>query len=162
MARKKKDNTIDEKALNSKAFSGIALTDFENPSGLVTQSELYQNRMALAKLKKMEESAEEKALNNKKAAIEIDKVSGAICYKKVAEDEFSKAISGIMNRLRGGANTLSQAAGLTTWQADVVTNWFNDILQDIADIDIDLSTTAQTDAALYHFGGARDAEKGLS
>lgn len=110
----------------------------------------YALRMQLAQLKTAEENAERLKLDNDKKRIDIDRTTSNLCYIDTATQEFNKALSAIAVTLKGFDQILAQKLDLDGPQTEVVTDAVNELLAQLADIEICLSTTNEIDAQIAH------------
>lgn len=115
---------------------------------LVETSVEYKNRMAEEKLRKL-------VLNNDHAEFDLEKKKDSICYKAVAISEFEKAVSSIYAQIKNADEQLQSLLQLNPQQADLLHNYMENILEDLSNIDINLSDTTEFDADNYFAGRAR-------
>ena len=115
---------------------------------LVETSVEYKNRMAEEKLRKL-------VLNNDHAEFDLEKKKDSICYKAVAISEFEKAVSSIYAQIKNADEQLQALLQLNPQQADLLHNYMENILEDLSNIDINLSDTTEFDADNYFAGRAR-------
>ena len=115
---------------------------------LVETSVEYKNRMAEEKLRKL-------VLNNDHAEFDLEKKKDSICYKAVAISEFEKAVSSIYAQIKNCDEQLQALLQLSPQQADLLHNYMENILEDLSNIDINLSDTTEFDADNYFAGRAR-------
>ena len=115
---------------------------------LVETSVEYKNRMAEEKLRKL-------VLNNDHAEFDLEKKKDSICYKAIAISEFEKAVSSIYAQIKNADEQLQSLLQLNPQQADLLHNYMENILEDLSNIDINLSDTTEFDADNYFAGRAR-------
>lgn len=115
---------------------------------LVETSVEYRNKMAEEKLRKL-------VLNNDHAEFDLEKKKDSICYKAVAISEFEKAVSSIYAQIKNADEQLQSLLQLNPQQADLLHNYMENILEDLSNIDINLSDTTEFDADNYFAGRAR-------
>lgn len=111
----------------------------------------YRNKMAEEKLRKLH-------LANEHQAFDLDKKKDTICYRNVAIAEFEKAISSIYAQIKNADEQLTSLLRLNQQQADILHDYMENILNDLSNIDIDLSTTTEFDAEHYFDGRARRSQ----
>lgn len=126
----------------------------ERTAPKATLPEDYTVRMQLAKLRECEENAERLYLQNIKQRLDNTKCSGNLCYMQVALDEMNEALTHIAEIIKEGAERLSQDMQATAEQSDVLDRFFNDLLSQLSEVEIKLSTTTEVDAQLDHAGRA--------
>ena len=115
---------------------------------LVETSVEYRNKIAEEKLRKL-------VLNNDHAEFDLEKKKDSICYKAVAISEFEKAVSSIYAQIKNADEQLQSLLQLNPQQADLLHNYMENILEDLSNIDINLSDTTEFDADNYFAGRAR-------
>lgn len=108
----------------------------------------YRNRMAEEKLRKIK-------LQNDHQSFDLNKKQETICYRAVAISEFEKAVGSIYAQIRNADEQLTALLRLNQQQADILHNYMENILEDLSNIDIELSTTSEFDAENYFAGKAR-------
>lgn len=126
----------------------------ENKPPKATLPEDYAVRMQLAKLRECEENAERLYLQNVKQRMDNTKSGGNLCYMQVALDEMNEALTHIAEIIKEGAERLSQDLQATAEQSDILESFFNDLLSQLSQVEINLSTTTEVDAQLDHAGRA--------
>ena len=117
-------------------------------NALVETTVEYRNKMAEEKLRKL-------VLNNDHQAFDLEKKKDSICYKAVAISEFEKAVSSIYAQIKNCDEQLQALLQLNPQQADLLHNYMENILEDLSNIDINLSDTTEFDADNYFAGKAR-------
>lgn len=118
---------------------------------LVETTVEYKNKMAEEKLRKL-------VLNNDHQAFDLEKKKDSICYKAVAMGEFEKAISSVYAQIKNCEEQLQSLLQLNTQQADLLHTYMENILEDLSNIDIELSDTTTFDADNYFAGKAKRAQ----
>ena len=118
---------------------------------LVETTVEYKNKMAEEKLRKL-------VLNNDHAEFDLEKKQESICYKAVAMSEFEKAISSVYAQIKNCDEQLQALLQLNPQQADLLHNYMENILEDLSNIEINLSTTTDFDAEQYFAGKARRSQ----
>lgn len=108
----------------------------------------YRNKMAEEKYRKLK-------LNNDNVEIDLFKKQESICYKAVAISEFEKAISSIYAQIKNADEQLQSLLQLNPQQADLLHNYMENIIEDLSNIDIELSDTTTFDADNYFAGRAK-------
>lgn len=115
---------------------------------LVETTVEYKNKMAEEKLRKL-------VLNNDHQAFDLEKKKDSICYRAVAISEFEKAVGSIYAQIKNCDEQLQALLQLNPQQADLLHNYMENILEDLSNIEINLSTTTDFDADNYFAGKAR-------
>lgn len=115
---------------------------------LIETSIEYRNRMAEEKLKKL-------TLANSHQEFDLEKKKDSICYKAVAMSEFEKAVGAIYAQIKNADEQLQALLQLNTQQADLLHDYMENILEDLSNIEINLSDTTEFDAENYYAGKAR-------
>lgn len=115
---------------------------------LVETTVEYKNKMAEEKLRKL-------VLNNDHQAFDLEKKQESICYRAVAMSEFEKAVGSIYAQIKNCDEQLQSLLQLNPQQADLLHNYMENILEDLSNIEINLSTTTDFDADNYFAGKAR-------
>lgn len=118
---------------------------------LVETTVEYKNKMAEEKLRKL-------VLNNDHQEFDLEKKKDSICYKAVAMGEFEKAISSVYAQIKNCEEQLQSLLQLNTQQADLLHTYMENILEDLGNIDIELSDTTTFDADNYFAGKAKRAQ----
>lgn len=108
----------------------------------------YRNKMAEEKLRRIQ-------LQNDHQAFDLDKKKDTICYRAVAVAEFEKAVSSIYAQIKNADEQLTTLLRLNQPQADILHEYMENILEDLSNINIELSTTTEFDAEHYYDGKAR-------
>lgn len=145
MAKKISENT-------TKISEKTTKTSKINDDSLVEVTLTYKNAMAREKLRKLQ-------LQNDHQAFDLEKKRETICYRAVAISEFEKAVSSIYAQIKNADEQLSALLRLEPAQAEVLHDYMENILTELSNIDIELSTTSQFDAETYYDGRARKAQK---
>ena len=117
-------------------------------NALVETTIEYKNKMAEEKLRKL-------VLNNDHAAFDLEKKKDSICYRAVAMSEFEKAVGSIYAQIKNADEQLQSLLQLNQQQADLLHNYMENILEDLSNIEINLSTTTDFDADNYFAGRAK-------
>lgn len=115
---------------------------------LVETTVEYKNKMAEEKLRKL-------VLNNDHAEFDLERKQDSVCYKAVAISEFEKAVSSIYAQIKNADEQLQALLQLNPQQADLLHNYMENILEDLSNIDIELSDTTTFDADNYFAGRAK-------
>ena len=108
----------------------------------------YKNAMAKEKLRKL-------VLANDHQAFDLERKQASICYKAVAMGEFEKAISSVYAQIKNADEQLQALLQLNPQQADLLHDYMENILEDLSNIDIELSDTTTFDADNYFAGKAK-------
>lgn len=108
----------------------------------------YKNAMAKEKLRKL-------VLANDHQAFDLEKKQASVCYKSVAMSEFEKAISSVYSQIKNADEQLQALLQLTPQQAELLHDYMENILENLSNIDIELSDTTAFDAENYYAGKAR-------
>ena len=108
----------------------------------------YRNAMATEKLRRLR-------LNNDHQSVDLSKKTGEICYISVAMNEFQNAISSVYCEIKNADERLCDLLKLDMNQSELLHDFMQGILNNLADIDINLSTTTEYDADNYYAGSAR-------
>lgn len=111
----------------------------------------YRNEMAVEKLRRLK-------LNNDHQQVDLNKKTGEICYIAVALQEFQGAISSVYSQIKNADERLCDLLKLDIKQSELLHDFMNDILDNLADIDVNLSNTDVFDAANIKSGTARKNE----
>lgn len=120
-------------------------------TSLVETTIEYKNSMAKEKLRKL-------VLSNDHQAFDLEKKRESICYRAVAMSEFEKAVGSIYAQIKNADEQLQALLQLTSQQADLLHDYMENILEDLANIEINLSTTTDFDAENYFAGKARRSQ----
>lgn len=118
---------------------------------LVETTVEYKNKMAEEKLRKL-------VLNNDHQAFDLEKKQESICYRAVAMSEFEKAVGSIYAQIKNADEQLTALLHLNQQQTDILHNYMENILEDLSNIEINLSTTTDFDADNYFAGKARRSQ----
>lgn len=145
MAKKISENTTKISEKTTKTLK-------KDDDSLVEVTLTYKNAMAREKLRKLQ-------LQNDHQAFDLEKKRETICYRAVAISEFEKAVSSIYAQIKNADEQLSALLRLEPAQAEVLHDYMENILTELSNIDIELSTTSQFDAETYYDGRARKAQK---
>lgn len=119
-------------------------------SELTTIPEDYAVRLQLARLKEVEENAERLALDNKKKRYELDKTAANLAYLDVAEASINAALGPIANLIRNFDQMLANRLHLTGEQTAIVQDAIDDLLSQLAALNISIESTLETDARNSH------------
>ena len=107
--------------------------------------------MAKEKLRRLQ-------LQNEHQAFDLEKKHESICYRAVAMSEFEKAVGSIYAQIKNADEQLASLLRLDQNQADILHNYMENILDELSNIEINLSTTTQFDAEQYFSGKARRSQ----
>ena len=118
---------------------------------LVETTVEYKNKMAEEKLRKL-------VLNNDHQAFDLEKKQESICYRAVAMSEFEKAVGSIYAQIKNCDEQLTALLHLNQQQTDILHDYMESILEDLSNIEINLSTTTDFDAEQYFAGRARRSQ----
>ena len=118
---------------------------------LVETTVEYKNKMAEEKLRKL-------VLNNDHQAFDLERKQESICYRAVAMSEFEKAVGSIYAQIKNADEQLTALLHLNQQQTDILHNYMENILEDLSNIEINLSTTTDFDAENYFAGKARRSQ----
>ena len=121
-----------------------AKTDNES---LVEYTLEYRNAMAREKLRRL-------ILQNDHQQFDLDKKNESVCYRAIAMSEFEKAIASIYAQIQNAEEQLAHLLRLDQTQVDVLHDYMENILNALAEINIELSATSEFDAANYRSGTA--------
>lgn len=111
----------------------------------------YRNKMAEEKLRRIQ-------LQNDHQAFDLNKKQETICYRAVAIAEFEKAVGSIYAQIKNADEQLTSLLRLNQQQSDILHEYMENILNDLSNIDIELSTTTEFDAEHYYDGRARRSQ----
>lgn len=117
---------------------------------IATLPEDYAERLALARLKEVEQNAERLRLENVKKNIDIEKTSCNLCYIEYAEAEINRALGPIANLVKNLDQILATRLNLTGAQTAIVQSVVDDVLRQISLINIELKSTEEVDAENAH------------
>ena len=140
MATKSSKNDV-KVAKNSKKD---VKTDNES---LVEYTLEYRNAMAREKLRRL-------ILQNDHQQFDLDKKNESVCYRAIAMSEFEKAIASIYAQIQNAEEQLAHLLRLDQTQVDVLHDYMENILNALAEINVELSATSEFDAANYRSGTA--------
>lgn len=118
---------------------------------LVETTVEYKNKMAEEKYRKLH-------LQNEHQAFDLEKKQESICYRAVAMSEFEKAVGSIYAQIKNCDEQLTALLHLNQQQTDILHNYMENILEDLSNIEINLSTTTDFDADNYFAGKARRSQ----
>ena len=118
---------------------------------LVETTVEYKNKMAEEKYRKLH-------LQNEHQAFDLEKKQESICYRAVAMSEFEKAVGSIYAQIKNADEQLTALLHLNQQQTDILHNYMENILEDLSNIEINLSTTTDFDADNYFAGKARRSQ----
>ena len=128
----------------TKSSKKDAKTDNES---LVEYTLEYRNAMAREKLRRL-------ILQNDHQQFDLDKKNESVCYRAIAMSEFEKAIASIYAQIQNAEEQLAHLLRLDQTQVDVLHDYMENILNALAEINIELSATSEFDAANYRSGTA--------
>ena len=111
----------------------------------------YRNEMAKEKLRRL-------MLQNDHQQFDLDKKNESVCYKAIAISEFEKAISSVYAQIQNAEEQLSDLLRLDQAQADVLHDYMENMLNALSEIDVELSSTTDFDAANTKSGTAAKAK----
>ena len=120
-------------------------------NALVETTVEYRNKMAEEKYRKLH-------LQNEHQAFDLEKKQESICYRAVAMSEFEKAVGSIYAQIKNADEQLTALLHLNQQQTDILHNYMENILEDLSNIEINLSTTTDFDADNYFAGKARSSQ----
>ena len=120
-------------------------------NALVETTVEYRNKMAEEKYRKLH-------LQNEHQAFDLEKKQESICYRAVAMSEFEKAVGSIYAQIKNADEQLTALLHLNQQQTDILHNYMENILEDLSNIEINLSTTTDFDADNYFAGKARRSQ----
>lgn len=136
---------------SSKNESKVAKTskkDAKNDNeSLVEYTLEYRNAMAREKLRRL-------ILQNDHQQFDLDKKNESVCYRAIAMSEFEKAIASIYAQIQNAEEQLAHLLRLDQTQVDVLHDYMENILNALAEINVELSATSEFDAANYRSGTA--------
>lgn len=121
-------------------------TKTDNES-LVEYTLEYRNAMAREKLRRL-------ILQNDHQQFDLDKKNESVCYRAIAMSEFEKAIASIYAQIQNAEEQLAHLLRLDQTQVDVLHDYMENILNALAEINVELSATSEFDAANYRSGTA--------
>lgn len=120
-------------------------------SVLVETTVEYKNKMAEEKYRKLR-------LQNEHQAFDLEKKQESICYRAVAISEFEKAVGSIYAQIKNADEQLTALLKLNQQQSEILHNYMENILIDLSNIEINLSTTTEFDADNYFAGKAKRSQ----
>ena len=120
-------------------------------NSLVETTVEYRNKMAEEKYRKLH-------LQNEHQAFDLEKKQESICYRAVAISEFEKAVGSIYAQIKNADEQLTALLHLNQQQTDILHSYMENILEDLSNIEINLSTTTDFDADNYFAGKARRSQ----
>lgn len=120
-------------------------------NALVETTVEYRNKMAEEKYRKLH-------LQNEHQAFDLEKKQESICYRAVAISEFEKAVGSIYAQIKNADEQLTALLHLNQQQTDILHSYMENILEDLSNIEINLSTTTDFDADNYFAGKARRSQ----
>ena len=129
---------------SSKTDKKDVKTDNES---LVEYTLEYRNAMAKEKLRRL-------ILQNDHQQFDLDKKNESVCYRAIAMSEFEKAIASIYAQIQNAEEQLAHLLRLDQTQVDVLHDYMENILNALAEINVELSATSEFDAANYRSGTA--------
>lgn len=118
---------------------------------LVETTVEYKNKMAEEKYRKLH-------LQNEHQAFDLEKKQESICYRAVAISEFEKAVGSIYAQIKNADEQLTALLKLNQQQSEILHNYMENILIDLSNIEINLSTTTEFDADNYFAGKAKRSQ----
>ena len=140
MATKSSKTSIKSSKIDKKDVK----TDNES---LVEYTLEYRNAMAREKLRRL-------ILQNDHQQFDLDKKNESVCYRAIAMSEFEKAIASIYAQIQNAEEQLAHLLRLDQTQVDVLHDYMENILNALAEINVELSATSEFDAANYRSGTA--------
>ena len=136
---------------SSKSDSKVAKTSKKESKtdneSLVEYTLEYRNAMAREKLRRL-------ILQNDHQQFDLDKKNESVCYRAIAMSEFEKAIASIYAQIQNAEEQLAHLLRLDQTQVDVLHDYMENILNALAEINVELSATSEFDAANYRSGTA--------
>ena len=93
-------------------------------------------------------------LQNDHKQFDLDKKNESVCYRAIAMSEFEKAIASIYAQIQNAEEQLAHLLRLDQTQVDVLHDYMENILNALAEINVELSATSEFDAANYRSGTA--------
>ena len=136
---------------SSKSDSKVAKTSKKDAKtdneSLVEYTLEYRNAMAREKLRRL-------ILQNDHQQFDLDKKNESVCYRAIAMSEFEKAIASIYAQIQNAEEQLAHLLRLDQTQVDVLHDYMENILNALAEINVELSATSEFDAANYRSGTA--------
>ena len=132
---------------SSKSDSKVAKNSKKDEKSLIEYDVEYRNAMAREKLRRL-------ILQNDHQQFDLDKKNESVCYRAIAMSEFEKAIASIYAQIQNAEEQLAHLLRLDQTQVDVLHDYMENILNALAEINIELSATSEFDAANYRSGTA--------
>ena len=127
--------------------SKAAKNSKKDEKSLIEYDVEYRNAMAREKLRRL-------ILQNDHQQFDLDKKNESVCYRAIAMSEFEKAIASIYAQIQNAEEQLAHLLRLDQTQVDVLHDYMENILNALAEINIELSATSEFDAANYRSGTA--------
>lgn len=141
----KSDSKVTKNSKNvHQTDKSVQKTDNES---LVEYTLEYRNAMAREKLRRL-------ILQNDHQQFDLDKKNESVCYRAIAMSEFEKAIASIYAQIQNAEEQLAHLLRLDQTQVDVLHDYMENILNALAEINVELSATSEFDAANYRSGTA--------
>ena len=131
----------------SKVTKTSAKSSKTDNESLVEYTLEYRNAMAREKLRRL-------ILQNDHQQFDLDKKNESVCYRAIAMSEFEKAIASIYAQIQNAEEQLAHLLRLDQTQVDVLHDYMENILNALAEINVELSATSEFDAANYRSGTA--------
>ena len=122
-------------------------TSKKEQKSLIEYDVEYRNAMAREKLRRL-------ILQNDHQQFDLDKKNESVCYRAIAMSEFEKAIASIYAQIQNAEEQLAHLLRLDQTQVDVLHDYMENILNALAEINVELSATSEFDAANYRSGTA--------
>ena len=133
---------------NESKVTKTSKKDVKNDNeSLVEYTLEYRNAMAREKLRRL-------ILQNDHQQFDLDKKNESVCYRAIAMSEFEKAIASIYAQIQNAEEQLAHLLRLDQTQVDVLHDYMENILNALAEINVELSATSEFDAANYRSGTA--------
>ena len=132
---------------SSKTDSKVTKNSKKDEKSLIEYDVDYRNAMAKEKLRRL-------ILQNDHQQFDLDKKNESVCYRAIAMSEFEKAIASIYAQIQNAEEQLAHLLRLDQTQVDVLHDYMENILNALAEINIELSATSEFDAANYRSGTA--------
>lgn len=132
---------------DSKVTKTSAKSSKTDNESLVEYTLEYRNAMAREKLRRL-------ILQNDHQQFDLDKKNESVCYRAIAMSEFEKAIASIYAQIQNAEEQLAHLLRLDQTQVDVLHDYMENILNALAEINVELSATSEFDAANYRSGTA--------
>ena len=132
---------------DSKVTKSSKKDEKNDNESLVEYTLEYRNAMAREKLRRL-------ILQNDHQQFDLDKKNESVCYRAIAMSEFEKAIASIYAQIQNAEEQLAHLLRLDQTQVDVLHDYMENILNALAEINIELSATSEFDAANYRSGTA--------